>query len=322
MLNYSQYLPQILENYPVVVVQHEHLRTSENVVVKLLSETGQPYALRIRKIMGSYHEQILSELICLRDLREYSGADIPAPIATRSGQLFCVINVEGGAYMCVLFSWVAGVHVSAREITLSQMGAMARAVSLLHNFSSGYRPPAGFVRPVYDEQWFFGSSSWSTSGDFVSRLHPGEAAYLRTVNDAVRERLRAYPRNEASFGLIHYDLHVGNFLFHEDRANMIDFDECGFGYYLFDVAHILFEFIDDSRYNAFRKVVTEQYAAARSVEPVPDGSLDLFLALQGIAYMNWLYRIFWRDGNEGALPYWVPKIVQRINILSGQPHVP
>ncbi len=252
-MNCAPLLPAILSDYALSIVHHEHLRTSENVVVKLLSDRGQSYALRIRKVMGSYQEHLLSELTVLRDFSAQAQALVPAPLATRSGQPFCRVTNEGEEYLCILFSWVPGVHVDAGHLTESHMVSMAQAVAHLHHFSSTYHPPEGFVRPVYDADWFFGKQSWSTSEAFAARLQPDEAAGLRTLNETVRTRLQQYPRNMDSFGLIHYDLHVGNFLFQENSANMIDFDECGFGYYLFDVAHLLFEFIEDPRFGAFKE---------------------------------------------------------------------
>jgi Ser/Thr protein kinase RdoA (MazF antagonist) len=319
MLNYVRYLPHILEHYPLAIVHHEHLRTSENMVVKLVADNGVFYALRIRKVIASYHEQVMSELTFLRDLHQQSAAEIPLPIATKSNQLFCRITVRGESYVCILFSWVPGIHVGAQDISCAQMGAMAQAVSRLHNFSSGYNPPPDFVRSVYDEQWYFGPQSWNTSKEFISRLNPVHTAFLQTINETVSAYLRRYPRNSATFGLIHYDLHVGNFLFHDTIANMLDFDECGYGYYLFDLAHLLFDFIGDPRYDAFKNTATEQYAEARSMDRIPDVDLDMFLALQGVAYVNWLYRLFWRDGKDDALEYWVPIIVKRLKTITGRP---
>ncbi len=316
MVSYSEILPQVLADYPLAVVHHEHVRTSENVVVKLQSEDGRFYALRIRRIRGScQQEQLMSELVFLHDLHEHTGTEIPTPVATRSGRLFCRITVDGDTYMCTVFTWVAGVHVGANDVTLLHMASMARAVALLHRFSFEYRPPEGFVRPVYDEEWFFGANSWSTDRDFTGRLTPADTAYLLTFNKTLHAHMRNYPKNADSFGLIHYDLHVGNFLFHKTSATMIDFDECGFGYYLFDLAHILFEFIDHPEFEAFRKAAIEQYTAIGTAKCRPDRDIELFLGLQGVAYVNWLHRIFRRDGNEDALRYWIPLLVQRLKRL-------
>jgi Ser/Thr protein kinase RdoA (MazF antagonist) len=38
------------------------------------------------------------------------------------------------------------------------------------------------------------------------------------------------------FGLIHADLHLDNALFWRDDVRIIDFDDCGFGYWLYDIA--------------------------------------------------------------------------------------
>jgi len=309
--NYSELLPRFLDHYDLMVTGYEHVRTSENVVFRLQTDNGRYYALRIRRIIGDYQEQIASELMVLHDFHTRTGADIPAPLAARSGELFCMVNDGGHDYMCIIFNWVSGVHLGGNKITSAHMASMARSVAQLHGFSSAYRPPAGFVRPVYDDGWFFGEKSWTAGDEFMKQIEPQACSYLRDVNDLIRARLKEYPRTAQTFGLIHYDLHAGNFLFDDGKANMIDFDECGFGWYLFDLAHILFEFIGDPRFDAFKEVVAKTYGRGRC----SDSDLNLFLALQGIAYMNWLYRLFWRDGTSDAQEYWVPVIVGRLKTV-------
>ena len=44
-----------------------------------------------------------------------------------------------------------------------------------------------------------------------------------------------------SFGLIHSDLHCENFLFHNGVVRAIDFDDCGWGFHLYDLAVTLWE---------------------------------------------------------------------------------
>lgn len=41
------------------------------------------------------------------------------------------------------------------------------------------------------------------------------------------------------WGVIHADLHDGNYLFHDNELRPIDFARCGFGYYLYDIASAL-----------------------------------------------------------------------------------
>lgn len=46
-------------------------------------------------------------------------------------------------------------------------------------------------------------------------------------------------KNRRSYGVIHGDLHQGNIIFKEGEPRPIDFGRCGWGYYLYDVAHTL-----------------------------------------------------------------------------------
>lgn len=317
MRPYPEILPGLLPHYALDVAHHEHLRTSENVVVKLRTAEGVCYALRIRHLRDTQPTRIRSELEVLKEFGAHARAQVPAPLATRDGKLFCVVTVGGEDYLCVVFRWVSGVHLGGADITPIHMAAMARSVAQWHAFAAAYRPPAGFDRPVYDAGWFFGPVAWTASHDFVACLPPKAVGYLRRVNDDLHTCLCGHSREPAAFGLIHYDLHVGNFLFGEGEANMLDFDECGMGFYLFDLAHILFEFVEDARFGELLQVARGEYAAARGIPLVPPEELNFFLALQGIAYLNWLYRLFWRDGHTDALSYWVPVIERRLRAAIG-----
>ncbi|UKS31356.1 phosphotransferase [Paenibacillus sp. HWE-109] len=48
-----------------------------------------------------------------------------------------------------------------------------------------------------------------------------------------------------SWGIIHSDLHESNYVFYKDSPRPIDFSNCGYGFYLFDIAetfmHLSFE---------------------------------------------------------------------------------
>lgn len=312
MIDSSRILPQALEQYALDIVRHEHVRTSENIVLKLWTAAGRPCALRIRKTPGPGSAEVLSELVVLHEFSARTGTIVPAPLPARDGRLFCTVAVADEIYLCVIFNWVPGVHVAADQITPAQMAAMARAVAQLHDFSATFRPPADFVRPAYGDEWFFGPNTWSADSDFVALLPPDAATCLQKANAVIHNRLENFPRTPDTFGLIHYDLHPGNFLFQENAAHLIDFDECGFGWYLFDLAHTLFEFIENPRFPEFRDLALAEYAAVRSGTPVRESDLQLFLALQGIAYLNWLHRIFRRDGNTEATAWWIPRIVRRL----------
>ena len=53
------------------------------------------------------------------------------------------------------------------------------------------------------------------------------------------------------WGLIHADLHQGNYLFHNGQIRPIDFSRCGFGHYLYDIAQSIHHFLPEVRSSFF-----------------------------------------------------------------------
>ena len=74
------------------------------------------------------------------------------------------------------------------------------------------------------------------------------------------------------FGLIHADLHLGNVLFWRGEVRVIDFDDCGFGYWLYDIAVALWELRYRTDYEDFRSALIEGYTQHR---PLPPGGLTI-----------------------------------------------
>ena len=63
--------------------------------------------------------------------------------------------------------------------------------------------------------------------------------------EKLRDSLEAYGRGEDQFGLIHADLRLANLLIEGDRITAIDFDDCGFGWFMYDFAAAI-SFIETS----------------------------------------------------------------------------
>jgi Ser/Thr protein kinase RdoA (MazF antagonist) len=55
--------------------------------------------------------------------------------------------------------------------------------------------------------------------------------------------IQALPKDAENFGLAHLDLHLANFLVDQQAGTFtfIDFDDCGYGWYVMDIAMLLFD---------------------------------------------------------------------------------
>ena len=88
-------------------------------------------------------------------------------------------------------------------------------------------------------------------------------------------------------GLIHADLHYENFLFHDGVARAIDFDDCGWGFYLYDVAVTLWELEEREHYSQLRDAFLEEYGQHRPLPPNHDAHLRALFLLRRIQMLMW-----------------------------------
>ena len=124
-------------------------------------------------------------------------------------------------------------------MTLARMGAAhPTRLSFLRQLlrrmeSEGWR----FDRPVWDAQGLLGETPlWGRFWE-NPQLTAAQAALLTQARDHALARLSAL--KGADYGLIHADLVQENVLIGPGGPHLIDFDDGGFGYRLFDMATVL-----------------------------------------------------------------------------------
>jgi Ser/Thr protein kinase RdoA (MazF antagonist) len=232
-----------------------------------------------------------SELGWLVALRAGTDLLVPAPFRTIDGKLTTVAASPGvpERRVCSVLRWMNGrVHsASARPVHLRRLGSvMAR----LHNHASQWRVPPGFVRIRWDWETFFGDTMvyGGISAADVWDLLPGD---LRRRFDQVASGMRGVMTHLGdgadSFGLIHADLHLDNALFWRGQVRVIDFDDCGFGYWLYDIAVALWELRYRNDYEHFRTALIDGYTQHRPLPPGGLAHLDDFIATREVAFGLW-----------------------------------
>jgi len=98
----------------------------------------------------------------------------------------------------------------------------------------------------------------------------------------------AWGKGPDVYGLIHGDLGLeANVLFWDGEARIIDFDDSGFGYYVFDLSIALEDSQKDQVQPQFREALLDGYTQVR---PLPEDQLkylDLFLAAYAVYWSLW-----------------------------------
>ncbi|MCB4364179.1 phosphotransferase [Hydrogenophaga taeniospiralis] len=266
----------------------------ENQVYRVSDATGD-YALRLKRPGYRKPVEIESELMWMAAL-DRAGILVPRPVPSRRGHL--MEQVDG--HLVDLLTWMPGQTLGALLTESTDADAQAlfhnlgRCTALFHAASDAWAKPVGFARVTWDADGLLGEAPlW---GRFWE--HPALPAEDKALFEDFRARAAQALRLMASgldHGLIHADLVRENVLISDGRIGMLDFDDGGWGYRVFDLATTLLKFLDAPNFSRLKDALLRGYLSVRSIDT---GCLDLFLALRAVTYVGWIVP---RLGEDGAL---------------------
>ncbi len=207
---------------------------SENATF-LLTVAGQRYALRLHR--ADYHDKadIVSELLWLDALRD-SGIEVPEAVCDGQGERVQTISTpDGSVRHVVIFYWMAG-EMPTTNVDPAAFRALGEVTAGLHQHSRQWQRPEGFRRICWDHDSMVGEHGhWGRWQD-APRLAASDHPLIFQALDKINHRLTAYGQQQQHYGLIHADLRLTNLLHHQGQTRIIDFDDCGFGWYMHDLA--------------------------------------------------------------------------------------
>ena len=194
--------------------------------------------LRLNRPDYHGYEAIVSELAWTGALREAGVVRTPRWIPTLAGEPVARLTTGPASTPrhAVLFSYARGGHP---EAGLGEIGDLA---ARLHAHARSWRPPARFCRFSWDLAAALGGGGqpgrW---GDWRVDVAGAERGVVEAAESRVRQLLTAYGTAPSRYGLIHADLRAANLLSEGDGSraaafDVIDFDDCGYSWFLYDLA--------------------------------------------------------------------------------------
>ena len=106
----------------------------------------------------------------------------------------------------------------------------------MHAHAACWNRPAWFERHTWDFETSLGNRPhWGSWRDGIGMTPNKERLFAHTV-EAIHRRLELFGKGPARFGLIHGDMRLANLLVDGTTVKVIDFDDCGFGWRLYDCA--------------------------------------------------------------------------------------
>ena len=222
------------------------LSLSENATY--LVDDAEPIVLRVHR--ADYHslQGIRSELAWMAALREQTDVVTPQLIPAQNGDEVVTAVRNGHPLNVDAVTYISGCTAEERpeSVGFDQLG---RITADMHDHVQGWDAPGYFTRFSWDAETMIGPQGrWGNWRDAPGLTETDEAVVERAATELQR-RLAEFGSAPDRFGLIHADLRMANLMIDPEIQSgpitVIDFDDCGWSWYLADLGAVV-SFIEDT----------------------------------------------------------------------------
>jgi Ser/Thr protein kinase RdoA (MazF antagonist) len=268
------------------------LNVSENATYAVDdAATGQRTVLRVHR--HGYHDgaEIESELAWLEALREDTGVRTPRVLPTQDGRRLLAIPEEGqpDPRYVVRFEFLPGVEPAEDGASLPQSFVLLGGITArMHEHALGWRRPPGFERFAWDYDGAFGNvARWGRWQDGIA-VGAAESEVLGRLEATLRSRLARFGAEPHRYGLVHADLRLANLLEDGDERYVIDFDDCGFSWLLYDFGTAVSFFEDDPRVPELTDAWVRGYRSVRDLPAEDEAEIPTFVLMRRLLLVAWI----------------------------------
>ena len=266
------------------------INVSENATYLVEAPGGYKSILRVHRENYHSHRAIECELTWLEALDAEKVVTTPGYYVGKNGDPIQQARVEGLAdprYM-VLFHFVEGDapdESGDMRDGYEELGAIA---ARCHDHVLGWQKPDNFERLTWDVDAVFGDTptwgDWRDAPEVDDSVKPT----LEKVEATIRARLDAFGKAPDRFNLIHADMRLANLLVDGNRTRLIDFDDCGWGWFLYDFAAAISFIEDDPRIPDLKSAWVRGYRSVRAMSAGEEAEIDTFVMLRRMALLAWI----------------------------------
>lgn len=278
-----------LERHGLADPHWQLINLSENATY-LIDEprTGRRSVLRVHRPDYHTHRAIESELDWLTDLGATTPVKTPAVIPDREGGRVTTVDVAGTERYAVMFELLPGVAPDETALRAADFETLGTLTALMHRHARSWRPPARFDRFSWDWEHSLGDSPrWGRWQDGIG-VGSTEQALLADAADLVRARLVTYGTTADRYGLVHADLRLANLLVDGATVNVIDFDDCGFSWFMYDFGAAVSFIEHDPRLPEWQDAWLRGYRREEPVAADDEHMLATFVMLRRLLLVAWL----------------------------------
>jgi len=230
-------LEKMASRYGIACVGLSELRGGHVSSVYEFTRQGQECILRItpsnEEINLHSTRQVLEWMAFLAE----RGGPVCRPCLSSRGRLIEAARFKGQRYLAIAFEKARGVlaeEMRPEEWDDTLVQALGVAIGSWHRIASEYSPTSKSRRPTWNQM--------NNCFNPLKELDDADSLILQKRSPLLEETSRL-PVDRENYGLAHIDLHFGNFYVDTGQLQitLIDFDDCAYGWYVMDLAMLLFD---------------------------------------------------------------------------------
>ena len=261
------------------------INVSENETFKIETGDGRSFALRLNR--SGYHtpDEIASEMAWLESLHREQVVAAAVPVLGRDGHYLQQLGSRHG----VLFCWQSGIE----PVISDDLGRLAERLggiaARLHGHVEHWQRPSFFTRQRWDFAAALGDDGprWGRWRDGLGVTPPMLPLLQRTV-DVIAARLARFGQEPQRFNLIHGDLRLANVLVDGDKVKVIDFDDSGFGWFMYDAATMVSFHEHEAEVPELMAHWAEGYRRVRPLRAEDEKEIETFVMFRRLLLLAWL----------------------------------
>ncbi len=266
------------------------LKYSENINYKVTDcDNNKSYALRLCRPMYHKPEELDSEMCWISRIKEDTDVSVASPFAGADGKYVQRIELGNDGYYCSMFDFLKGVtlrDICDKDKLPEYIERLGNITAQFHKQVTEWDGSGNLNRFSWDYSDLMGKSArWGDWRDYKGLTEEEKDVYSK-VEKIMERRLKEYGKNKENYGLIHTDLNLNNIIVNDGVCQVLDFDDCGFGWFLWDMGTTLLEYEDnlEEMLNAWLR----GYESVRKLRPEDKAEIMTFIMLRKIVRIAWI----------------------------------
>jgi Ser/Thr protein kinase RdoA (MazF antagonist) len=264
------------------------INVSENATYKVEDGSGRKWALRVHR--EGYHSRtaIASELAWLSALRENGGVVTPTPVRGADGEFIQAVAAEGlpNPRNVVLFDWENGEEPARTDVAGFEL--LGETAARMHAHVRRWQRPVWFERHSWDFETSLGSRPhWGYWKNGMGMTAQAMQAFSETVA-LIEQRLGQFGKSPDRFNLVHGDMRLANLLMDGSTVKVIDFDDCGFSWLLYDCATTVSFFEHAPEVPELLQAWVRGYRRIGTLSSEEESEIATFVMLRRLLLVAWI----------------------------------